>query len=281
MRRNFSHLFGHAGYVGYAGVWDDTQTWMANNLGPWLAGAEPVDVPEGEAGVQALLELAPSLVGKKVLLSARAQAAAWAVWQRSWADLEYLEALALDAGETYGEQMLARVAAEKQIMIAQATELERASEAALQQGVSQADANDWLSPAEAQRTQAAVPAWVIVVVVAAAAVTIAVVAGLIIAGTVIAALAASGFKYAAVREAADAVQGNPQAMAGLFSQYLASEADGGVKGKFPWGWVVGIGVAAVSGLLVIAWAEGTLGRWMEQARGAGASKGTSMERYSF
>jgi len=140
-----------------------------------------VDVSEGEAGVQELLEMAPTLEGK-ILLSARAQMALWTILERTMQSIERQIAATADIGGPTGEAVRAKLEKDRLVVINQAQELVRLNNSAISQGVPQAIMGEWF-PQESTRTAAGAGAgvavatnpiiWTVVISVAVAAVILA------------------------------------------------------------------------------------------------------------
>ena len=144
------------GYGSYAGIWDDTQTYILETLPSWMTGVMPIDVPEGEAGVVAMGEILESIdPGQKVLLSARAQMALWTMLKRSADSIDRQFMATADIGGPTGETIRGYLEQQKQELISQAQQLVNLSNAAFDQGVPEAMMADWF-PEESTRTGAPV-----------------------------------------------------------------------------------------------------------------------------
>lgn len=264
--------YGNPGFGAYGGIWDDTQEWVLTNLPSWATGVTAVDVPEGEEGVQQLMEMAPELNGK-ILLSARAQYALWTVYQREAATLDEMFAATADIGGATGESIRANLESQRQEIIRKAQELATINNSALEQGVPPAIAGEWL-PEESARTGAAAalltnPEFL---VFAGGAIIIA---SVILAGAITISWAVG--KWLDLEEQKIALANIPDPEGKL--QYLLERTKSKPGGGFPWPWVIGIGAAGVLVVLGVAWAEGTLGRWTERLRAGPSKRATTPPQY--
>jgi len=250
------------GYGAYGGVWDDTQVWLLENLPTWATGVTPVDVPEGEAGVVALEELAPTLEGK-VLLSARAQMALWTILERQATSIDTMFAMTADIGGPTGESIRAHLEGQRQEVIRQANEIIALNNAAFSKGIPAASMGDWF-PSEAARTSGAAgavvqspPFWGIVL-------------GIVIAAVVLAAAVTIAWAIGKNYELQEQVSAlgslpDPEAKLTYLLQRTTKRSEER-QSQFPWGWAIGIATIGVSAVLLVAWAEGTLGRVTERLR---------------
>jgi hypothetical protein len=260
---------GYDGYGAYGGVWDDTQMFIAENVPTWITGVTPIDVPEGDEGVEQLGRILDGLApDQKVLLSARAQMAMWTMLKRSADSIDRQMVATAEIGGPAGESIRGFLEMQKSEIIAQALELQNLSNAAFEQGVPPAYMAEWF-PEESQRTVGAVAAapavtpvfWIVLAIaIPAAIIAVAVVAGVI------------WTKYLDIGQQEHELNLLPDAeakMAYLSRKFAAEGGDG--KSGFPWAWVVGIGAAGVGVILLISWAEGTLGRWVSKLSSPGSS----------
>jgi len=269
---NLTTAYGGSGYGSYAGIWDDTQTWILETLPSWMTGVMPIDVPEGEAGVIAMGEILDSIdPGQKVLLSARAQMALWTMLKRSADSLDRQFVATADVGGPTGETIRGYLEQQKQELMNQAQQLVNLSNAAFDRGIPEANMGEWF-PEESSRTAGAAAVAVsspVIYLVLAIAIPVAIVA-VAIAGAIV------WTKYLDIgqQEHELALLPDAEAKMAYLSRKFAAEASA-KKDGFPWPWVIGIGAAGVGLVLLVSWAEGTLGRWVKKL-----STGTGRSLYS-
>jgi hypothetical protein len=265
---------GMRGFGSFGGIWEDTQLWVLDTLPSWLTGATAVDVSPGPAGVEELRAMAPELDGKKVVLSARAQMAYWALLEEEAAEIDALFAETADIGGADGEEIRLRLEAARMDLVDRANAMVASNVEAQRQGVPVAVADDWYPPGTertgsiSERTGAPAagatltnPAiWLIV---GAAVVVIVAVA----VGTAIYVTINNKYGLEEMRlgiESLKAGGATPEQISRFLLSKIQSEEP---KGKFPWGWVVGVGSAALGVIFLVAWAEGSLQRWTSRLRG--------------
>lgn len=255
-----------SGY-GFGGIWDDTKAWTLQHLPTWLTGVTPVDVSPGEAGIQELIDLLPTLQGK-ILLSARAQLAYWAILDRQAAWLDQLFAETASIGGPTGQRLRTQLEQQRQELIAHAVELQRLNTGAIAEGVPEALEADWY-PDPSTRVVGPAVAGVLTSPALWEVVGVVVIASIVLASAATVVWGVS--KYFDLQETIVSLQSLPNADARL--QYLDRKwsAKAGSAGGFPWGWVLGLGGIALGGVLLVAWGEGTITRWTNKLRSGGSS----------
>jgi len=252
------------GYGNFGGIWESTQTWVLENLPTWASGVIPVDVSTGEAGVQELLVLAATWDGsEQLLLSARAQAAYWSILERQAGMIDDLFVETASIGGKTGEALRAMLEADKAELIGRAVELQRMNGNAFSAGVPEALAAEWY-PGYTQRAGVAAGAAVLESPAFWGVLGAVVIASVILAGALTVTWGIGKyFSYQEMLVGLSALP-NPEDRIAYLTQRLQTEGRG--DGEFPWGWVIGVGAAGIGVMMLVAWAEGSLGRWMAKLR---------------
>jgi hypothetical protein len=260
------------------GIWEDTQAWLMGTLPTWMTGVTPVDVSPGPAGVEELRAMADELNGKKVLLSARAQMALWAIMEEEANEIDALYLETADIEGPQGEAIRLALEAARQDLLERGEALVAMNVEAERQGVPLADPADWYPPGS-ERTgsiseRTAGPAagalanpslWGILIVVGVVIAAVAV-------GTAIYVTVNNKFSLEEMRLGIETLKGTgatPQEIGNYMLSRIQAEAP---KGKFPWGWVIGIGASALGIVFLVAYAEGSLQRWTQSLRSPGARR---------
>lgn len=250
------------GYGSFGGIWESTQTWVLENLPSWATGVTAVDVAAGEEGVEQLMAMAPELQGN-VLLSARAQLALWTIYEQQAQMIDELFVATADVSGATGEALRAALERDKAELIARAVELQRLNQGALSAGVPEALAVDWY-PGYEQRAGVAAAGAVLESPMFWGILGAVVIASVVLAGAVTVTWGIG--KYFSYQEMIVGLQAlpNPEDRITYLTQRLQTEGKG--SGEFPWGWVIGVGAAGIGVMMLVAWAEGSLGRWMNKLR---------------
>lgn len=248
----------------FGGIWETTQTWVLENLPSWASGVIPIDVSTGDAGVEELLALAQTWTGdEQLLLSARAQLAYWSILERQAEMIDQLFVESASIGGATGEAFRASLEADKADLLRRASELQRLNQASLDSGVPEALAVEWY-PGWEQRAGVAGGVAVLESPIFWGILGAVVIASVVLAGAMTITWGIG--KYFSYQEMIVGLQAlpNPDDRIAYLTQRLQSE--GRSAGEFPWGWVLGIGAGAVGVMMLVAWAEGSLGRWMTKLR---------------
>lgn len=221
--------------------------------------------------------MADSLNGQKVLLSARAQMALWAIMEEEAAEIDALYLSTADIGGPEGEAIRLRLEAARQDLLDRGEALISANLEAQRQGVPLAMADDWYPPGTertgslSERTAGPAAAaalsnpslWTLLAVVGIVVVIVAV-------GTAIFVTVNNKYDLEELRlgiESLKAGGASPDQVAQFLLSKIQAEAP---EKRFPWGWVIGIGASALGIVFLVAYAEGSLQRWTQKLRSPGS-----------
>lgn len=275
----YGQRLGYQGFGALGGIWEDTQRWVLTHLPTWMTGVTPVDVSPGPEGVEELRAMADGLNGKKLLLSARAQMALWALMEEEAAEIDALYLETADVPGEEGEAIRLLLEAARQDLLERGEALVEANLGAQAEGVPIAQAEDWY-PSGSERTgsisertggPAAAGAlanpslWTVLAVAGIVVVIVAI-------GTAVFVTVNNKYDLEELRLGIESLKSggaSPEEIGRFLLSKIQAEAP---KKRFPWGWVIGIGASALGIIFLVAYAEGSLQRWTAQLRAPGARR---------
>jgi len=237
---------------GYAGIWEDTILEIQSYLPEWITGTVKIDIEPTPEGIERLKRMLPEIEGKTVLMSARTQYTLWLLLRQTAEMIDDMFEKSLTLPPETGAELRRKLIKMKNDVLDTAKIIFNANETALKMGVKPAIKDEWLLMEYPERTMAGAGAGLLASPGFWGLFAIIVIAVAIVVGGWVITKAVKNYHQANVLK--DSIDkfieiGRPDLIPELLKAFPEYKGK-----KFPYGWVIGIGLSSIAGLMIFSWA---------------------------